>query len=85
MAARKAQSHAKRAREFALKEKRELKRAKKADRAAGIIETGEVSEDETSEVGEDGEVEASETGEVEAGDSAVAEENAKVETSEWIS
>lgn len=35
MAGRNQQSHAKRARELAVKEKRELKRAKKAARAAG--------------------------------------------------
>jgi hypothetical protein len=36
MAAKKQQTHAKRARELAVKEKRERKRAKKAERAAGI-------------------------------------------------
>ena len=35
MAAKKQQTHAKRARELAVKERRELKRAKKAQRAAG--------------------------------------------------
>jgi len=35
MAAKKQQTHAKRARELAVKEKRERKRAKKAERAAG--------------------------------------------------
>ena len=37
MAAKKQQTHAKRARELAVKEKRERKRAKKAERAAGGI------------------------------------------------
>ena len=36
MAAKKQQTHAKRARELAVKEKRERKRAKKADRANGV-------------------------------------------------
>ena len=36
MAAKKQQTHAKRARELAVKEKRERKRAKKADRAKGV-------------------------------------------------
>jgi hypothetical protein len=42
MAARNQQTHAKRARELAVKERRERKRAKKAERAAGGItpETG---------------------------------------------
>jgi hypothetical protein len=35
MAAKKQQTHAKRARELAVKERRERKRAKKAERAAG--------------------------------------------------
>jgi hypothetical protein len=38
MAARNPQTHAKRARELAVKEKRELKRAKKAERAAAAQE-----------------------------------------------
>jgi hypothetical protein len=38
MAARSPQTHAKRARELALKEKRERKRAKKAERAAAAQE-----------------------------------------------
>ena len=37
MAAKKQQTHAKRARELAVKERRERKRAKKADRAAGLL------------------------------------------------
>ena len=37
MPARNQQTHAKRARELAVKEKRERKRQKKADRAAGIL------------------------------------------------
>jgi hypothetical protein len=37
MAARRQQTHAKRARELAVKEKRERKRQKKADRAAGLL------------------------------------------------
>jgi hypothetical protein len=37
MAAKKQQTHAKRARELAVKEKRERKRAKKAERAAGGV------------------------------------------------
>jgi hypothetical protein len=41
MAAKKQQTHAKRARELAVKEKRERKRAKKADRAAGIWPAGD--------------------------------------------
>ena len=39
MAQRNAQTHAKRARELAVKEKRELKRAKKAQRAAAAEES----------------------------------------------
>jgi hypothetical protein len=39
MAAKKQQTHAKRARELAVKEKRERKQAKKAARAAGALET----------------------------------------------
>ena len=53
MAAKKQQTHAKRAREFALKEKRERKRAKKAEaaaqRAAGnapLVDGGGVAETE---------------------------------------
>jgi hypothetical protein len=42
MAQRNAQTHAKRAREFAVKEKRELKRAKKAMRAAAADEASSV-------------------------------------------
>ncbi len=38
MAAKKQQTHAKRARELAVKEKRERKQAKKAARAAGALE-----------------------------------------------
>ena len=52
MGAKKAQTHAKRARELAVKEKRERKRAKKAEaaaqRAAGVIpqaEEGELQDD----------------------------------------
>ena len=41
MAAKKQQTHAKRARELAVKEKRERKRAKKAERAAGILPENE--------------------------------------------
>lgn len=37
MAAKRQQTHAKRARELAVKEKRERKRAKKAERAAGGV------------------------------------------------
>ena len=37
MAGKKQQTHAKRARELAVKERRERKRAKKADRAAGLL------------------------------------------------
>ena len=37
MAAKKQQTHAKRARELAVKEKRERKAAKKAARAAGVL------------------------------------------------
>jgi hypothetical protein len=36
MAAKKQQTHAKRARELAVKERRERKRARKAERAAGV-------------------------------------------------
>jgi hypothetical protein len=36
MAAKKQQTHAKRARELAVKERRERKRARKAERAAGL-------------------------------------------------
>ena len=39
MSAKKQQTHAKRARELAVKERRERKRAKKAERAAGITPT----------------------------------------------
>ena len=39
MAARNQQTHAKRARELAVKERRERKRAKKAERAAGLNQT----------------------------------------------
>jgi len=52
LGAKKAQTHAKRARELAVKEKRERKRAKKAEaaaqRAAGVIpqsEEGELQDD----------------------------------------
>ena len=41
MAAKKQQTHAKRARELAVKEKRERKRAKTAERAAGILPEAE--------------------------------------------
>ena len=41
MAAKKQQTHAKRARELAVKEKRERKRAKKAERAAGLLPESE--------------------------------------------
>ncbi|MGZ4332822.1 MAG: hypothetical protein ACXVRK_04810 [Gaiellaceae bacterium] len=41
MAAKKQQTHAKRARELAVKEKRERKLAKKAARAAGGVPEGE--------------------------------------------
>jgi hypothetical protein len=40
LAAKKQQTHAKRARELAVKERRERKRAKKAERAAGVPEPG---------------------------------------------
>ena len=40
MAARNPQTHAKRARELAVKEKRERKRARKAERAAAAAEQG---------------------------------------------
>jgi len=44
MAAKKQQTHAKRARELAVKEKRERKQAKKAARAAGVPEGGNGSD-----------------------------------------
>ena len=48
MAARNPQTHAKRARELAVKEKRELKRAKKAERAAAAQEAPpDAPEDDT--------------------------------------
>jgi hypothetical protein len=51
MAAKKQQTHAKRARELAVKERRERKRAKKAERAAGITPTidGDTTTPETQE------------------------------------
>jgi hypothetical protein len=45
MAARNPQTHAKRARELAVKEKRERKRAKKAERAAAAAEGAQVREE----------------------------------------
>lgn len=48
MGAKKQQTHAKRARELAVKERRERKRAKKAERALGLPEAvdGEIPEAE---------------------------------------
>ena len=57
MPARKQQTHAKRARELAVKERRERKRAKKADRAAGLLPAAN---------GEDGAVEGEAPAETEA-------------------
>ena len=51
MASKKQQTHAKRARELAVKEKRERKRAKKAERALAA-EGGFVNEDENGTAGE---------------------------------
>jgi hypothetical protein len=58
LGAKKAQTHAKRARELAVKEKRERKRAKKAEaaalRAAGLTpqdDEGELQDDETTPEG----------------------------------
>ncbi len=45
MPARKQQTHAKRARELAVKERRERKREKKALRAAGLLPTVELDAD----------------------------------------
>jgi hypothetical protein len=63
MASRSQQTHAKRARELAVKERRERKRAKKAEnaalRAAGIDPNA--VEDSTGEPGDEGQAEATET------------------------
>ena len=54
MAAKKQQTHAKRARELAVKERRERKRAKKAERAAG---GGDASENGSGVPGAEGQTE----------------------------
>ena len=69
MPARNQQTHAKRARELAVKEKRERKRQKKADRAAGIL-PDENGHDENGQ----GENVQSETVQVETAASPTSEE-----------